>query len=111
MRTQKAQLLPADTNNATLYQVGTRASGAHGQGPTGEGVVRVCNLGSSALTCRIFHNWGGTTFGDAQALYDDVTVLGNETRPFAVAALRHEGEAIGVRSSSASGLTFTYEAD
>jgi len=73
--------------------------------------VRVVNTSASARTFRIFHHRQGTTYDTTTALYYDETILPNRTRTLGVPALQVAGESIGVRTSAANDLTFTYESE
>lgn len=100
---QFAQARPADTNAATLF---TAVRGYNYK-------VRliVCNTTGGGLTFRAFHDENGTTFDETTALAFDTAIGAN-----AIVYVPTEGwiymdnegdDAIGVRTSSANGLTFT----
>ena len=97
------QSRPANTSNATLFlaQIGVEITR-----------IVVCNTSGSAATFRLFHDQGGETFDQSNALRYDVSLAGGEFAEVIGgsqgAGLQMEvGDAIGVRSSVNDALTFT----
>jgi hypothetical protein len=74
--------------------------------------IFVCNVTGGALTFRLFHGLAGDSFDEENALYYDAAVAANSTvvvegmSPNAGLLMQPE-EILGVRSSSANGLTFS----
>jgi len=99
-----AQIRPANTSNATLFSptVVTELTS-----------IFVCNTTGSAATFRLFHSRGATVvFDQTTALYYDFSVAANDTKVIRASAIggglqTESGDDIGVRSSTASALTFT----
>jgi len=100
---QWAQARPADTNNATLY--------AAIRGWAYRVYVIVCNNTGGALTFRVFHDQDGTTYSEATALaYDEALAANARVRVPSDGWIYMDEDGddnIGVRSSSANGLSFT----
>jgi hypothetical protein len=98
---QLAQLRPADTNAATLYQT-----------PEGKSAlvrtIFVCNTTGGGVTFRLFFDKNGTTFDQTTALYYDTAIAANTTLVIdAVLEMSGQQGALGFRTSSADALTAT----
>jgi len=96
---QLGQLLPADTNAASLFS------------PTEPTIIKsivVCNVTSTAYTFRIFLDDDGTTYSTATALFYDTAINGNETVELDVYwPMSDTAGNLAVRSSNASSINFT----
>ena len=97
------QVRPGDTNNATLYTavLGTEVTR-----------IVVCNVSGSPATFRLFHDQGGSTYDQTNALRYDVSVANGAFAEIIGgsegAGLQLEvGDTIGVRSSVLDALVFT----
>lgn len=101
---QLAQSRPGNTN-ATAILTTTNA------GSTMVTSMYVCNTTGTTATYRIFHDLDGTTYDQTTALFYDVPVAGNTTEVIDFAsrglALGSRGDALAVRTGTASALTFT----
>lgn len=97
------QVRPSDANNATLFTavLGTEITR-----------IVVCNVSASVATFRLFHDEGGASFDQTNALRYDVSLNAGE---FAEIIGGSEGagiqldetDSLGVRSSVADALTFS----
>lgn len=97
------QIRPGDTANATLYtaQIGVEVTR-----------IVVCNTSGAIATFRLFHDQGGTTYDQSNALFYDKDVPISDSVEIKAesqgAGFQMEiGDSIGVRSSVADALTFT----
>ena len=105
----RAQLRPGGTTATTLYQLGAAAHDRqYCTGPRAAGHVRVCNTTSAAATFRICIDPTGDTFDEETAQAWDVQVRPGDAVCVDVPAIERLPCRIGVRTSIASALTFTY---
>ena len=98
---QLAQLRPANTTAASLYQ--TPASTE-----TLIKTIFVCNTSTAPAKCRIFHDDNGSTYDETTALFWDVEILQNQTLELDVNIMADDSTGnLAVRTDTASALTFT----
>ena len=98
-----AQVTPAVTTDATAYTADLRTEITS---------IFVCNTSGSAVTFRLFHDEGGTTYATTNALFYDKSVPANDT---IVIRSEYAGsviimaptDSLGVRTSAANDLTFS----
>lgn len=100
---QLAQTRPSGTTAAAAFTASL---------PTEVTCIVVCNVGGVDATCRIFHDDDGTTFDQTTALFYDVPVAAGETVIISAQSPSSTiqvgiGGSVGVRSDTASALTFT----
>jgi len=98
---QIGQISPANTTAVSLYS------------PPANTVmivrtIFICNTDTSNHKFRIFHDDDGKVYDTTSALFYDVTIPGNCTREIHThIAMNNSNGNLGVRSDSASNLTFT----
>lgn len=97
------QSRPANTTAAALYTATLE---------TEVSAICICNVTSSASTFRLFHDEGGTTFDNTNALYFDYPIPGNDTVWVSAdsmgAGLQLQiGDSLGIRTGTADALVFT----
>lgn len=101
MRQQIAQLRPANTSAATLVSEVR---------PFFVDLIIICNTTSSSAVFSIFHDEDGTTYDESTALMFNATLQGGDMAyvdvPRGIANNKVSGT-IGVKSGTASALTFT----
>lgn len=107
-----AQLRPADTNAAVLYNADLSDTPAptwqFETGSRGKGYIECCNVSSGIVQVRIFVTKKGTTLDQNTAIVYDRSVAVGGTLPYIVPG---GCKAIGVRSNTASAINFTYVED
>ena len=97
------QSRPANTTAASAFTANLR---------TEITAIYVCNTTGSAVDCRVFHDDDGSTFDQTTALYYDVSIPANDTLVLAAQTANggitvSDGGQIGVRTATASALTFS----
>ena len=97
------QARPSDTNAATLYTATLK---------TEIGRIIIANTSGSAATFRLFHDQGGSTYDESNALAFDVSIAGgaiNDAQSFQMGngITLAVTDTLGIRSSVANALTFT----
>lgn len=95
------QARPADTTAVSIYSPGDGIK-------TELQTIIVSNTTAGALTYRIFHDEDGITYDQSTALFYDVSLAANSTDTIEVTLwMVNTNGSFAVRTSSASGLTFT----
>tara|TARA_Y100001938_G_scaffold56419_1_gene78620 strand:- start:211 stop:567 length:357 start_codon:yes stop_codon:yes gene_type:complete len=98
------QARPSDTNNATLYTASLK---------TEIGRIIIANTSGSAATFRLFHDQGGSTYDESNALAFDVSIATGAINDALQSFQMGNGitlaptDTLGIRSSVANALTFT----
>lgn len=74
--------------------------------------IFVCNTSGGALTFRIFHDVGGSTYATSNALYYDEAINANTTREIffrtdSGGIMLAADDTLGVRTSAADDITFS----
>jgi hypothetical protein len=94
------QARPLDTNNADLMTVPSAKAQVIS-------TLTVCNTTASAATYRVFARITGASAGEGNALAYDVAIAANDTVALTLGCALATTDKLTVRSSLASGLTFT----
>lgn len=98
---QLGQLRPLNTTAASLYSPGSNVTAIIKS-------VVVANTSGSSASGRIFLDDDGTTYDESTALYWDVGIdAGSTLQIDTFWAMNDSSGNLAVRSSAASGLTFT----
>ena len=97
------QLSPSDATDQAFITASVRTEITH---------LFVCNTTGGALTFRLFHDVGGSTYATSNALFYDKNVPANDTIEIISQCLfggivLAPTDTLGVRSSVANNLTFT----
>ena len=105
-----AQLRPADTTAATLYAVGEIAHDRQRVfGKRGDGSLTITNTTTSEATCRVFLDPTGANFDEETVYYCwDCRLPDGQPITIPIPALTDTAARLGVRSGTASALTFVY---
>jgi len=98
-----AQARPASTTATTVLTKAARVNNVAIE------TIVVCNNTASELTYRLFHPFSeSATYDQSTALCYDTPIAANRTVVFEIAiTLTDDAPYLGVRSSSANGLTFS----
>ncbi len=99
-----AQIRPADTlaQAAFTAQMGVEIT-----------AIAICNSTGSAATFRLHHDQGGSTYDIGNALYYDTSIAANSTlwiraESMGAGIQMDDTDSLGVRSSVANALTFSF---